>query len=316
MAGRELKEIEGTDNRESWHEQRRKGIGGSDVPVIILGEYFGKTVQDLFFEKTNGSGENIDGPDIRRGKRQEPIAAMVYEEITGQKVRRINKVLQHPEHSFMLANIDREIVGEDAILEIKCPRHMTFRKWQREGVPEGPLLQGQHYLAVRGRGKVVFGIFCAEIDEMMIVPIERDNELIDLIINKEGEFWEFVKAKELPREFKPAQIDLPPVGGADLIKLDTPEWAQATMDLREARELKTEAEAIEATAKAKVQELMGDHAIAEGANCRIYWQTQKGRESFNKKELQKDHPDIYSQYVKQGNPFRVFKPYFLKGGVE
>jgi len=297
---------------ESWHEQRRRGIGGSDVPVIILGEYFGKTIKDLFLEKTEGFGGDIDGPDIRRGKRQEPIAAMMYEEITGQKVRRINKVLHHPKHPFMLANIDREILGEDAILEIKCPRHMTYRKWQREGVPEGPILQGQHYLAVRGKGRVVFGIFCAEIDEMMIVPVERDNDLIDLVVDKESEFWSFVKAKKLPEEFEPAPIDLPAVGGKDLIKLDTPEWARAVNDLRVAKDLKAEAAAVEDMAKGEIKKLMGDHEIVEGSGARIYHTLSKGRKRLDQTALKKAHPEIYEQFVVIGDPIRSLRSYFLR----
>lgn len=300
-----------TEKSESWHERRRSGIGGSDVPIIVLGEYFGKTIKDLFLEKTGGFREDISGPDMRRGQRQEPIAAMVYEEITGHKVRRINKVLQHPEHPFMLANIDREILGEDAILEIKCPRHMTYRKWQREGVPEGPILQGQHYLAIKGKGRIIFGIFCAEIDEMMIVPVERDDELIDLVIDKEAEFWEFVKAKELPESFEPTKVDLPTVGGAGLVKLDTPEWVQAVTDLREAKELKAEAAAVEDLAKDSIKTLMGDHEIVEGGGIRIYHRFQKGRKSLDQKGLKTAHPKIYEKFVKQGDPIRAFRSYFL-----
>ncbi|QTD41950.1 YqaJ viral recombinase family protein [Sporosarcina sp. Te-1] len=36
---------------------------------------------------------------------------------TGKKVRRNNHLLVHPEHDFMLANLDRVVVGERALLE-------------------------------------------------------------------------------------------------------------------------------------------------------------------------------------------------------
>ncbi len=52
----------------------------------------------------------------------EPVLAQVYAKRTGYKVRRVNAVLQHPEQPFMLANLDREVVGHPdgpGILEIK-----------------------------------------------------------------------------------------------------------------------------------------------------------------------------------------------------
>ena len=159
------------NSRLEWLQERQKGIGGSDAPIVVMGEYYGKTVQDLFYEKINPIIDSEPNADMRRGIRQEPIAAQLFEDQSGLKVRRVNKILTHPKHKFMLANIDREILNQDSILEIKCPRYMTFSKWKREGIPEGPIIQGQHYLAIKGKGKVIYGIFCAEIDELMIVPI-------------------------------------------------------------------------------------------------------------------------------------------------
>lgn len=305
------------DSKTQWLEQRQKGIGGSDAPVIVLGEYFGKNVQDLFYEKINPVQPSEPTADMRRGIRQEPIAAKVFEEKSGLKVRQVTKILKHPEFDFMLANIDREILNQDAILEIKCPRYMTYSKWKREGIPEGPIIQGQHYLAVKGKGKVIFGVFCAEVDEMMIVPVERDNNLIDLLINKEGQFWRYVEAKELPPVEK-TEIDLPAVGG-EIVKIETPGWIKAVENLRVAKELKSEAEAIEADAKDRIQKIMEtvNSDVVEGAGARIYWREQAGRKRFNKKRLIAEHPEIdISQYETEGKPFKVFKSYFLTNPIE
>jgi predicted phage-related endonuclease len=222
-------------------------------------------------------------------------------------------MLVHPAKPFMIAHIDREILGQDAILEIKCPRYPVFRKWQLGGIPEGPQIQGQHYLSVKGKGVIVFAIFCAEIDEMMIVPIERDQQLIDLIEEKEAEFWKQVEAQD-PSPFitPPEEVDLPPIGG-DLVKLETDSWVKAVSALRDARELREEADAIEAEAKLRIQEIMDENGyeVVEGGGARIYWRWQKGSRRVDSRLLKTKYPDVYSAVLKETKPSRPFRPYFL-----
>ncbi len=299
-------------------EKRRQGLGGSDSPVVLGVSPF-KTIHELWLEKRGLLADTEVTPAMERGTVLEPVVKDLLAAKTGRRIVEVKEMLQHKDHPFMRAHLDGLISGEDrkgmGVLEVKCPGLQVFGKCKREGLPDYYLIQLQHYLAVSGKKWGSFAVFNAERWELIFFDMDRDDELINMIVVKDAEFWQMVLDNQEPDQLD-MTIDLPKVGATDLIKLDTPEWAQATMDLREARELKTEAEAIETTAKAKVQELMGDHAIAEGAGCRVYWQTQKGRESFNKKQLQKDHPLIYNEYVKQGKPFRIFKPYFLKGGIE
>ena len=84
----------------------------------------------------------------------EPIVATHYSKRSGHRVRRINAVLQHPDPKlpWMLANIDREVIGaEDVqILECKTAGINGARLW-KEGVPEYVQLQVMHQLAVTGK---------------------------------------------------------------------------------------------------------------------------------------------------------------------
>ncbi|WP_374555109.1 YqaJ viral recombinase family protein [Aquitalea pelogenes] len=66
---------------------------------------------------------------------------------TGRKVRRVNAVLQHPAHRFMLANLDREVRCPDegwGILEIKTASYHSAPQWE-EGIAlfVWPLVAGQ-----------------------------------------------------------------------------------------------------------------------------------------------------------------------------
>ncbi|WP_410901372.1 lambda-exonuclease family protein, partial [Pseudoalteromonas sp. SIMBA_162] len=71
---------------------------------------------------------------------------------TGNRVRRVNAVLRHPSIPWMLANIDREIVGvpDVQILECKTAGEHGSRLW-RDGVPDYVTIQVQHQLAVTGK---------------------------------------------------------------------------------------------------------------------------------------------------------------------
>ena len=72
--------------------------------------------------------------------------------LTGNKVRRVNAVLGHPQVPWMLANIDREVVGaaDVQILECKTAGINGAKLW-RDGVPEYIQLQVMHQLAVTGK---------------------------------------------------------------------------------------------------------------------------------------------------------------------
>lgn len=299
-------------------EERKKGLGGSDSPVVLGVSPF-KTSRELWLEKRGLLGDVEVTPAMERGTVLEPVVKDLLAARTGRKIVQVKEMLTHKDHPFMRAHLDGLISGDEGkgmgVLEVKCPGLQVFGKCKREGLPDYYLIQLQHYLAVSGKKWGSFAVFNAERWELIFFDMDRDDELINMIVVKDAEFWQMVVDGKEPIEQGP-QIDLPPVGATDLIKLDTPEWAQAVTDLREARELKGEAEAIEVIAKARVQELMGDAGIAEGAGARIYWQTQDGRKSLDGKRLKKEQPEIHAQYLKQGNPFRVFKPYFLKGGIE
>jgi len=263
----------------------------------------------------------IDSPDIRRGNRQEPIAAEVYVEESGHPVEVVEEIIRHPVHDFMAASLDRMIQPEGIPLEIKCPRVATFFRWKQQGIPAGPLLQGQHYMAVLGVKQIIYAVFCAELDELLVIPVERDDELIERLIAREREFWGYVERKEAPPEVVPTPGDLPGIN-ANIKRFDEHnfEWRKAVEDLRLAQKLTKQAKDLEDGAKDAVQGMMGPKiAIAEGAGERVSWTWQQGRKSLDRKALVKAHPEInFEDFMKPGKPYRTFRinRLALKGEVE
>src|SRR5450830_399560 len=137
-------------SREDWLTVRKKGIGSSDAAAAVgLNPY--KSQLELWMEKT-GRDTNLPKVDPKDktspmywGTLLESIVAAHYTMLSGNKVRRINAVLQHPTEPWMLANLDREVLGssEVQILECKTAGFQGQFLW-REGVPEYVQLQVHH----------------------------------------------------------------------------------------------------------------------------------------------------------------------------
>jgi putative phage-type endonuclease len=190
-------------SRGEWLEVRKSGIGGSDAAAAIgLNPYMSPL--ELWLIKT-GRDTTLPRPDaddtsepVYWGTLLEPIVVASYTKQTGNRVRRVNAVLRHPSIAFMLANIDREVVGVPGvqILECKTAGEFGARLW-REGVPDYVLVQVQHQLAVTGkRAADVAVLLCGQ--KLEVHRIERDDELIARLIPLEAAFWRYVETDTPP----------------------------------------------------------------------------------------------------------------------
>ncbi|HAM1727284.1 TPA: hypothetical protein H9452_002715 [Listeria monocytogenes] len=176
-------------DRTQWLLTRRQGIGGSDAGIIMgLNKY--KTAFELWLDKTGQVlPDESAGEAAYWGNQMEEVVAKEFEKRTGKKVRRSNMMYQHPEHDFMLANVDRFIVGEDALLECKTASAYLAKEWESDEVPATYLVQIQHYLAVTGKSKAYVAVLIGG-NKFIWKEIERDEELINQIIAFELDFWE------------------------------------------------------------------------------------------------------------------------------
>ena len=129
-------------SHEAWLDVRKRGIGSSDAGAAVgLNPY--KSQLELWMDETS---------PLYWGTLLEPIVAAHYTRRTGNRVRRVNAVLQNPGEPWMLANIDREVVGCDEvqILECKTAGLNGARLWQ-DDVPDYAPLQVLHQLAVTSK---------------------------------------------------------------------------------------------------------------------------------------------------------------------
>ena len=296
-----------TITRDDWLEVRKHGIGSSDAAAAVgLNPY--KSQLTLWMEKT-GRDADLPKPDpddttapVYWGTLLEPIVAASYTKQTGRKVRKVNAVLQHPEITWMLADIDREVVGSPdvQILECKTAGEFGARLW-KDGVPEYVQLQVQHQLAVTGKHAAdVAVLLCGQ--ALQVHRIERDDTLIARLIALQERFWQYVTT-DTP----------PPVDGSDSSatalhclypkdngeRLDFRQDARMSSlfsDLQDARFQADKFKKLEEQYKQQIQQAMGEASQATFETGAVSWKRSKDSTTLDTKQLQADHPELVLQY--------------------
>ncbi|MDT2797143.1 YqaJ viral recombinase family protein [Enterococcus cecorum] len=173
---------------QEWLEDRRKGIGGSDVATILgLNKY--KSVYQLWLEKTDQiEVTSAQSEAAYWGNTLEEVVAEEFSKRTGKKVRRRNRVFEHSKYPFLRANIDRDIVGENAVLECKTANQYLANEWDEDEIPIQYICQVQHYMNVLNLDYVYFAVLIGG-QKFVWKKMERDQELIDMITEKLVAFW-------------------------------------------------------------------------------------------------------------------------------
>ena len=293
-----------TLDRGQWLEVRRGGIGSSDAATAVgLNPY--KSPLELWLEKSGRQPANEEQPGMDDprfwGTLLEPYVAVAYQQKTGRKVRKINAVLQHPTMPFMLANIDREVVGdpEVQILECKTAGEFGSRLW-KVGVPEYVQLQVQHQLAVTGKDAAdVAVLLCGQ--DLQVHRIERDDDIIARLVVLETRFWECVENDTPPaadgsESAARALRHLYPGNDTSLDLTGNPSLSQAFDELAELRsELETRQQRAEAL-KQTLQHAMGDASKALFANGVVTYRRAKDGTALDAKRLTAERPEIAAQY--------------------
>jgi putative phage-type endonuclease len=293
-----------------WLLHRTRGIGGSDAGAVCgLNPYVSPI--DVYLEKTGRKEPPGSSEAMRQGNDFESYVAGRFEEATGKKVRRKNAILMHDKHDFMLANIDREVIGENAILECKTASVYASESWADGKIPEHYEIQCHHYMAVTGAEKCYLACLILN-KEFIVREIVRDEEVTERLIGIEKNFWEEYVLKDR----------MPPPDGSEAAT-DTIRMLYRDSDAGEAvnlfgftERLARYAELEELTKKLGEekeqirQEIMLEMKEAETAfsgAVKITWKTARGRSAVDAKRLKADRPEIYEAYLKRGDPFRVFK---------
>ncbi|MGW7932733.1 YqaJ viral recombinase family nuclease [Staphylococcus xylosus] len=295
-------------SQEAWLELRKQGIGGSDAGAI-LGVNKWKSPLQLYFEKTGMyEVKQSDNEFIYWGHVLEDVVAKEFTVRTGKKVRRVNQMFVHAEHDYMIANIDRAVIGESALLECKVTSEYNKDEWKSDEVPGSYIAQVQHYLAVTGYEKAYIAVLIGG-NKFVWKEIEKDEELIDYIIEQEQDFWNrYILGDEMP-----------PMDGSDattnFLKDQYKDSVdnQITLDNNAATLIKA-LDAIKAEEdvlkerkqkyKNELKDKLRENEVGITNGYRVTWKKQM-RKDFDKKAFAKDYPDLVEKYTKTSS-YRVF----------
>jgi predicted phage-related endonuclease len=231
----------------------------------------------------------------------EPYVAVAYSQQTGRKVRKVNAVLQHPSCPYMLANIDREVVGSPdvQILECKTAGEWGSKLW-RDGVPEYVQLQVQHQLAVTNQQAAdVAVLLCGQ--RLEIHRIERDEEVIARLMVLEARFWQLVTTDIEPpadgsESAGKALRQLYPGGGNTLDFCEDRGLSDTFTELVALKdELEVRGKHVEQL-KQTLQQAIGDAARAVFATGEVSFKRAQDGTSLDTKRLAQDHPELVARY--------------------
>lgn len=184
-------------DKKEWLKYRKKGIGGSDAGAVCgLNPY--RTAMQVYNDKISDAIEEIDNEAMRQGREFEDYVARRFMEAAGKKVRRANSMYYSEAHPFMLADVDRMVVGENAGLECKTASPFMAEHWKDGKIPLSYQIQCYHYMSVCDADAWYIAVLIYG-REFKYYRLERDEEMLADLIRIEQDFWEnHVQKRILP----------------------------------------------------------------------------------------------------------------------
>lgn len=289
-----------TGSREEWLQLRRGYIGGSDAGAVAgLNPYQGPYA--VWLEKT-GRAQGFEGNlTTEVGSYLEDFVAQQFERESGKKTRRVNATLLNEAYPWACADLDRRIVGENAILECKTTNSLPAMKlFSRGEYPAQWYCQITHYMAVTGAEKAYLAVLIGG-REFRTWELERDEEEIAALMRIEEELWQHV-TDDTPPEAMAADTEAvnEQLGAAATIP-EAIDLTPNTALLREYAEAEREAGEAEARLKElrnRICQALGEYESGAAEGYRVSWKPTS-RSTFDSKAYAKDNPGLdLSRYYK------------------
>lgn len=204
----------------------------------------------------------------------------------------------------MLANLDGVCEVPDygtCVFEAKTASAYKAGEWD-DAIPDEYQLQIQHYMAVTGYAGAYIAVLIGG-NTFRWKFVERDEELISMLIDLEADFWKHVQdctpppldgseasakflAQRFPNSTPMSQITLPDAAADLLVQYD-----EACEELETVTRRKQEAENL-------LKEMMGDNEVGTAGGHIVTWKSVS-QERLDSKTLKAEHPTLYKKYANQ-----------------
>lgn len=298
------------ENAQAPMVDRRKFLGGSDA-AAVLGISPWRTPLDVYLDKVQQRVE-VDDPArqrvLRRGHRMEPYVVDLLSEETGLVIARRNERYTDSEFGFLACEIDAEAESGENI-EIKTVSPFKAKEWgeqQTDAIPVHYTAQAMHGLMITGKAVCVFGVLIGG-DDFRVYRVERDDQIIGAMREKEVEFWvRHVEAKIAPEPTTLHDVESMFSRDNGMSVEATHEMVDALNRLRDAKALINEQTAIAKDAEERVKLFMRDASVITVAgNPMATWKSQSASR-FDQTAFKTAHPDLFEQFKKTSES-RVFR---------
>ncbi len=294
-----------------WKDENGNCVfGASDIPALMgVSPY--KTRGELFADKLNEPVEQPSNAVFDRGNILETPLILNASNKLGINIFTPEVIYRDGRLSISLDGVDNE---QKPTVVVEAKTTTRYSVYDSGDLPEEWLWQGWAQQAV-----LDVPVWFSVLDRDMRLSVVQlpDNPLaVDSLILESEIFGEWVdtntppleeinnfSADDIARIFRvePTTIDLANEAG---------EWV---LQLEEARAMAKQASELETKAKdALAQMLLGNEIGLLHGQQIVSWKQQAGKESFDATRLKQEHPELVSEYTKQGNPYRVMRTHRKK----
>lgn len=283
-----------------WLRLRKSGIGGSDAGAVCgVNPY--SNVMKVYKDKVSDETEELDNEAIRIGNDLEDYVARRFMETSGLKVRKSNFMYRSVEYPFMIADVDRLVIGQDAGLECKTASAYQADQWANGNIPLHYIMQCYHYMVITGRrtwyiAAIILG------KEFTYRKLEWDDALIQQLVSIEKDFWNNYVMKGI----------IPPPDGSRICdevigqyyhtakKSSTVELVGFDDKLKRREEILNYISELQEEQKQIEQEVklfMKDYEYADSENFRVSWKNVDSTK-LDTKRIKSEMPELYENYGK------------------
>jgi putative phage-type endonuclease len=292
--------LQDTASRLEFLKSRMGGVGGSDVGALLGIDPY-KNAHDVYLEKTREpTPDQANNIHMLRGIVLEDLAAELYSEETGRKLRRV-KQRTHPDYPWAVVNVDRQILRSNGngtgAMEIKAPATGGFQRILDEGAQVQHTVQLMWAIFVLGYEWGEFVAINLEHGNGPVIhfPLDRNEALCENMLHASTEFWHnHVEARVPPTPDnwpyfqEPLEIPTLGQGDANIIKVgEDQDIDVAYVCLLDCQRDFKDAEQDYDDAKGVMLDLAGERRIkvtGDRGSVSVFW--NKGRRTFSDKRLE------------------------------
>jgi predicted phage-related endonuclease len=169
--------IQGTDE---WFKIKVGKFGSTDANTVSVN---GKGLETACFDKaaeiiTGEIPQGYTNENMERGIKLESSARLLYELKTGNSVQEVGFI----EYSDFVGGSPDGLVGDDGILEVKCPTNRVFVQFLCDRkIKKDYFFQMQHLMFITDRKWCDYVVYNENLDRIEITRVERDEKAIEKI---------------------------------------------------------------------------------------------------------------------------------------